>query len=216
MEAEVLTDQIAKRIKVARVLSGLTRKQFCKKYNVNEHTYQSWEQGKVKFSYANASKIADFFQQEDVRCTAHWLLTGLGIQPTSTNSHAIYIKDFQSNTSLNEAENIEKENNYFKEINNNAITCVISDDALAPAYLQHDRVGGIILEDQKYSLHFNTPCIIQLPDNRILVRIFTPGNIPNRYNLWSINPKTLAEEPILYNSPVILVAPVVWWRRPLG
>lgn len=211
MSCETLARQVAKRIKVARVLSGLSRKQLCDKYNLNEHTYQSWEQAKVNFSKHNADRLSDLFRKENVICTAEWLLTGLGVQPT--NMLEYQKNDEAQNNQLNSFEIIEKEVSTFEQLNKDSITCVIIDDALAPIFKPHDRVGGIITNEEDYNLFFNQPCIVRLPDERVFVRIFTPGNQERKYNLWSSNQQTTAKEPIISNTNVSLVAPIAWWRR---
>ena len=57
------------RIKIERVIIGMTQTDLAKKMNVQTSTVQQWENGKIDMPVSRLCKLADFFG-----CTTDWLL----------------------------------------------------------------------------------------------------------------------------------------------
>lgn len=71
------------RIRHARELSGLSRRAFARRFNVNLSTLQAWEENRYKKGLASAAaqELANVFQSLGVMVTPEWLLSGAGEAP---------------------------------------------------------------------------------------------------------------------------------------
>ena len=88
-----------KRVRSARMLTGLTRKKFEEKYKIHENTLKSWEspkQSQQGLTEKGAKRLIEALKNESINCTVEWLMTGAGHGPKLTNTHSVYSKKSRS------------------------------------------------------------------------------------------------------------------------
>ena len=72
---------IGSRIASLRILAGITREEFCRKYKVNEYTLQAWELGRNKMRKQAAEKLCEILNTEkDIVCTIEWIYFGKWVE----------------------------------------------------------------------------------------------------------------------------------------
>ena len=77
-----------------------------------------------------------------------------------------------------------------------------------------DGVGGKRLYGEAIANAIGKNCIVVTLDNQILCRRVAQGNGTGNFNLYSINPNTLANPPHLYDVKLVSAAPITRvWKR---
>jgi SOS-response transcriptional repressor LexA len=105
---------------------------------------------------------------------------------------------------------IQKEIDFFKNNNPNAITIMVSDDTMEPIYSQGDFVGGIQhFETSKIDQGVGQDCIIEISDGVFFRRLIQRKE---GYALVCLNPQTQVEEPVIFSKKILAAAPVIWHR----
>lgn len=208
--ADDSSDAVAKRIKSARSLAGLTRNDF-EKYGISPHTLQAWELGRNPLSSKGAQRLITALQKAGVNCSIEWLLKGIGFGPSSKKSTETLFQRLEPQKSVDwDAETvIQKEIEFFCHINENAVVLRLPDDSMQPIYQPGDYVGGNQLDSQDIDQALGYDCIVEIPEGKFFRRFVERET---GYALICLNPKTTHTEPVIYCQDIISVAPVVWHR----
>jgi DNA-binding transcriptional regulator YiaG len=177
-----------KRVKLARSLVNLTRKDMLEKYNINPNTINAWEQGTNCLTEKNAFKLFEAFQQEGLLITTEWLL--YGENPNLSNTFTLENKNKTLQDILNIRGDLKilDEINYFRQNNINSTSVMISDDALFPIFCAGDYVGGINLPNKNWEELIGQFCIILTEDEQVLTRKIFDYRSKNVFMVGSINP----------------------------
>lgn len=202
---------IGQRIKRARTLAGLSRKDL-DSYGISAHTIQSWELGRNPLHAKKAAKLVEIFHKKGISCSVDWLLEGTGSSPSILGETlSLYPKiDHSVGHVLNNENVIQQEIEHFKLLNANAKVIMISDDAMEPRYVCGDYVGGIaILESNKFDECVGYDCIVETPDGLFFRRF---GKRDSLYLLSCLNHQTKVSEPLIMVEKILSIAPVVWHR----
>lgn len=77
---------MGQRIKRARMLAGLSRKDLEEKHGISPHTLQSWELGRNPINRTKAANLVEILHQYDVSCSIDWFLEGTGKGPSVIES----------------------------------------------------------------------------------------------------------------------------------
>lgn len=190
-----------KRIKLARQIAGLTRKDMAAKYDINDNTIQSWEKGVNLLTEQKAQKLVTAFVEAGLSITTEWLLSGhdpilfgelFSTAEISTNKN----QEFKDVIKIDKDFKILDEIKYFRSTNDNAIVATVTDDSLMPFFKIGDYIGGTYTpEEQLQSLvgHF---CIIILENGSTLVKKIFKYCDNNQFIIGSVNPLTTIQEPI--------------------
>lgn len=179
-----------RRMQHLRDLSGLSRQEFCDKYNINRRTLKSWELGDYKGIPENsATKVLDSYFEEGIQCELPWLMHGTGQPPTFTQK-----------------KQIEKELEMFKQNNPNYIILLINDRAMEPHFYSKDWVAGIKRQGKDIQKLIGLNCIIETADEQVLVRHLEAGSKKDHYTISCTN-QTLKD------IPLKSAAQVIWMRR---
>lgn len=208
-----MSNDQAKRLKLLRKISGLTITQLSTKYTISESTIKYWEsESGGKLSKKGAHKIIDAMRQEGIQCNLNWLLQGVGPYPQLLDIR--HGTPLPLNSNISEEMEINREIDFFCQQNRNAITVALIDDSLEPLYLMHDTVGGILLVENAIKQVIGKICIVKTKDNQTLVKKVLPGSTQEVYNLFSINPHSSINPPILTDIEIISAAPIsrIWKR----
>jgi len=156
-----------RRIKTARSLAGISRKDLESKYGISMHTLQSWELGRNPITEKAASKLVEIFHSSGVHCSAQWLLSGSGKSPSLLDSEFTPYPtlDKQISSLLTQENTVQKEIEFFKTNNPNAMVIMVSDDTMEPAYNRGDFVGGIqYLRSSDIEECIGHDCIVEISE----------------------------------------------------
>ena len=202
----------ARRIKMTRTLAGISRKDLEDKYGISMHTLQSWELGRNPLTEKAESRLVEIFHSTGVSCSMQWLLEGLGKSPALLDSEfSPYPTIDNGMASLFVQENtIQKEIEFFKINNPNAIVIMVSDDTMEPVYSNGDFVGGIQYRDsQKIEECVGHDCIIEIGDGTFFRRLMKRKN---GYSLVCVNAQTETDEPVIFAKNILAATPIIWHR----
>lgn len=209
-----------KRLKLLRSMTGLSKKEFCKKYKISSTSLHYWENAASNgISKKGALKVVKNLHMDGVHCTIAWLSHGLGIHPQFIDvryAENITVSDDQEALNISDIKIIHYEIERFRQLNSGAIAFAIVDDGMDPFYRINDYVGGK-RQLTNFNRFIDQDCIIETEDKQLFCRRFAAGNLAGFYNLYCVNPKTSVYPPILYNVKIISVVPITrLWRRNLS
>ncbi|MCL5260076.1 MAG: hypothetical protein M1561_00110 [Gammaproteobacteria bacterium] len=207
-----------KRLRLLRRMSGLTLNQLADKYDIGISTIKYWECAKSEgLSAKGAKKILSAMLQEGINVSFMWLMYGVGLPPHFIDARFC---NQELTNSLNNSSSLESEASITDEISlfcnkiPNSITLTIFDDSMEPLFTSGDGVGGKRLYGSDLTKAIGKNCIIETADNQIICRKIAQGNGAENFNLFSINPHTVANPPFLYDVKIVSAAPIVRiWKR---
>lgn len=172
------------RLRLARQLVNLTRKQISNKYNINPHTLHAWEKGANCISEEKASMLATILKNEGLDISTEWILTG-----DTSNYLELEQSKIKDAVNLQEDIKIFNEIDYFKKRVPNSIVTLITDNSLSPLFIKGDYVGGIIAPQHEYKKLEGSCCIVILDNHEIVSRkIISISDSDNQVFICSINP----------------------------
>jgi len=208
-----MSNDQAKRLKLLRKISGLTIHQLSTKYNLSESTIKYWEsESGGKISEKGAHKIIEAMRKEGVQCSSHWLLQGIGAYPQLIDVRVG--STLPLNENISDEMQLNREIDFFCQQNQNVITITLTDDSLEPLFSNQDTVGGIRIFSDDIKKCIGKICIIETEDNQIVVKKILQGEKPDLYHLYSINPLSTINPPIITNATIKSAAPVTRvWKR---
>ena len=179
-----------RRMQDLRNLTGLSRQEFCDKYNINRRTLKSWELGDYKGIPENsAAKVLPAYLKEGVRCELQWIMHGTGQPPT-----------------LTQKKQIEKELKMLKQNDPNYIILLVNDNSMEPYFYPDDYVAGIKRKGKEIQNLIGLNCIIETTDKQALLRRLEAGSKKDHYNASCANQT-------LKNIQLKSAAQVIWIRR---
>lgn len=120
------------RIRMLRIILGVSREDFCAKHEINLNTLISIELDRLKISAKQMNKIISAFDKEGLHVEALWIMEAKGAAPTRLLNEV----DPQGSTFL------ENWASFFKN-NRNAVITHVKNDAMEPFYESGDWVGGV-------------------------------------------------------------------------
>lgn len=208
------------RLRILRNMTGLTINELSERYNIGTSTIKYWETAKQEgLSVKGAKKIIDSLVKEGIHCSFTWLMHGLGIGPQYIYSGFGEDKENLNllQVALEDEQVIYKEVDLFLKESYNAITLVVYDNSMEPFYRFGDTVGGIRLYGENIDLALGKNCIVETEKHNVLCRRLEQGNGKNKYTLASVNSRTTATPPNLFDIEIKSVAPVsrCWLRSTL-
>lgn len=201
-----------RRIKMARTLAGISRKDLEEKHGISIHTLQSWELGRNPLTEKTAAKLIDIFHSTGVSCSKKWLLEGVGKSPSLLDSEFVPYPSGDKDIAplLAKEGAIQKEVDFFKTHNPNAVVIMVSDETMSPRYMQGDFVGGIQYHTaQEINDCLGHDCIIETSEGTFFRRFMQRKS---GYALVSLNPQTTIDDPVIFTKHVLAAAPVIWHR----
>ena len=178
-----------KRLAIARKLANLTRKNIKDKYNIAPSTVQAWEKGVNYLNEDKADILIKLLNKEGLNITKKWLLYGEE-KTLSLKTQNDLEPDLRDILNIQGDLKIFEEIKYFKRINANSISIMISDDSLIPLFSEGDYVGGINFFGKKILSLVGKCCIITLGDNNIVVKKIFDHHKGDLFTIGNINPLT--------------------------
>lgn len=202
----VLTQTSGSRIKLARNMLGLSRKELEDSFQISVNTLQAWESDKNTLTDKGAKKLNEIFIRLGLLCTEDWFLTGNGRAP-------ILFQDMPAlPNEMNEDLCILREIEAFKAINPEPIVVIISDNGMEPMYAIGDFVGGNKKTNTQIESLIGENCIIETFQGDIFVRKLLKGSKGQLYSLVCINIGT-DQQPIIPDIKIKCAARIVLHRR---
>lgn len=204
-----------KRIKTARLLAGLSRKDMEEKFSISASTLQAWEIGKNPLNEKSANKLIEIFNSMMLICSSEWLLYGIGTPPRTLAELQKISNIDVSNETVNWSDEIaiQKEIDYFCTINKSSIVILINDDGMEPIYALGDYVGGKKHFSNQINSTVGMNCIVQLTDQSIYVRKVMKCLTNGLFNLFCNNPNSHVIDPVLSGVDLVFSAPIIWHRK---
>jgi transcriptional regulator with XRE-family HTH domain len=221
---ETKLDEIKKeravRVKWLRTLTGLSRRDFAKRYGIPPGTIQNWEEGKGGgITEKGAHRIVSVLQSANIHASFEWLMHGVGADPVPPTSVRRYVTAeasakyaTQSDTDQ-ELQWIESEMALFCQHYVDAVTIQVDDDSMQPYFYPNDQVAGVRLYGLNMQNAVGKHCIVLTKDGHQLLRFVKKSQLPGFYNLACTNFKTDVKHAYLYDVELVSAAPVIWVRR---
>jgi HTH-type transcriptional regulator, cell division transcriptional repressor len=207
-----------KRLRLVRKMSGLTLNELAEKHHLSISTIKYWECAKKQgLSSKGAKRIIAAMQSQGVQCSYMWLMHGIGLPPQfldvrfgNGNKKIPQIDE----ATFEEEKTIAQEIALFCEKITDAITLTVFDDAMEPVYSVGDGVGGKRFYGEELAKVVGKNCIVETADHQLLCRRVAQGSDANNFNLYCVNPYTIANPPHLYEIKLLSAAPIsrVWKR----
>lgn len=207
----------AKRLRILRKMSGLTRSDFTRKYNISASNFQNWEGPRYGgLTESAAIKFLECVRTEIISSSLEWLMYGSGAAPTIL-PNAFEVDSTPNRTTNNPSnlelpESIQNELNHFCNNNNNTLECILQDDSMQPYFRSDEVVAGVSYRGYHLASTIGKDCIILLTDGRKLLRHVIAHQDSNRYNLIAHNLKSKAADLVCYQTEIVEAAPVLWRR----
>ena len=214
------TEAKAKRLKSARALTGLSRRQIEQLYNISENTFRLWENpssiGKG-LSEKGAARVADMLKKAGIICTIEWLLYGAGDGPKAhsdiLNNVVTPLENIFNVPEVKWSDEIILEEiEAFRRLNPDPIAIRVNDDSMEPYLQQGDYVAGNRKYGHDMEKYVGLICIIETADcTQICRRLDKDKN--NTFILSCLNHNTRVDQPVVYGVKCHSVAQVVWIRK---
>ncbi|MGA2655608.1 MAG: helix-turn-helix transcriptional regulator [Gammaproteobacteria bacterium] len=202
----------AKRVLGLRKMTGLSRREFAKRYGVAPGTLQHWEDIHGNgLTEKGAKRLIKALQTSGIYCSCEWLMQGVGPGPRFEHSHGTNMV-----LSINKEQEliyIEQELTLFYQHYKEAIDCIVQDDGMWPQFKINDRVAGYRYYHDAIAQCLNQECIVMTTTGDLLVRELRKSEVPQHYTLACSNPRTSVAKPIIYDVQLVSAAPVIWIRR---
>jgi transcriptional regulator with XRE-family HTH domain len=144
----------ASRIKSLRLMSGLSRRDFCLKHNISENTLTAIELDKLKLSQKQLYKLLEAFHQDGISCSEEWVISGEGQFP--------YLEKYGKERNQNIELNIFEDLSFIKKNRHNVIVVCVEDNAMEPYYKIGDYLIGLYIDD--ISSLSGQKCLVKLDD----------------------------------------------------
>lgn len=198
---------ISQRIRYLRGLMGLDRPSMQARHQIKVTSLEKWESGSVNITPKNITRLINAALDHSIECTSEWLINGEGLPPRTVLQSTI---NQSSNVIENKTVNILRDLTYFRNTYPNGITLMVTDDSMAPFFVNGDFVGGefVNLEDLKSCL--DRPCIVETTDGKKRIRRI--GYDRGKWLLFGTNIKHTGSPYAEFDVNISKVAPIFWHR----
>lgn len=222
LQPETSAKARAARLKRIRNLANLSRKEICKKADININTLTGWELARHGgLTAKGAEKVIALLANEGIKVTLDWLLYEIGAGPRMVSEPISKTKPNPEKIDLNpsdfskEKELIAQELLLFRSHHKRTFDLIVSDDGMFPYYRIGDYVAGIPFYGKDIYSFVGEVCIIQLENGQTVLRRLKKGAEENTFHLFCVNLETTVPKPILSDIKVKSVSPIIWHRRPI-
>lgn len=195
----------AERIKLARNMLGLSRKEIEERFHISANTLQSWELGRNILTTKGAKRLSTFFVRQGLLCSDSWLLTGEGQLPKLLEGSESLPQ------TLTEDLVILSEIEAFKAINSDPVIIIIRDDSMEPVYNFGDYVAGNKRVGNDIARLVGTHCIVETGQGDTFVRKVLLGSKRSLFSLACINNYSQTQ-PIIPDVKLRYAAQIIWHR----
>lgn len=211
----------AKRMRILRKMSGLTRSDFNRRYNISASNFQNWEGPRYGgLTESAAIKFLDCIRREGISSSLEWLMYGSGPAPSILPNafDALECHTQQSKSMLQRTEiplEVQNELNHFRSHHDNVLEFLLEDDSMRPFFIPNEMLAGVVYRGHHLISTVGKDCIVILSNGKKLFRHIASHTENNRFNLVSHNWRSNTSDLLLHQVEIIEAAPVVW-RRLVG
>ena len=206
------------RLKTARRIAGLSKRELQENHALNAHTLASLEINRSVLSKEWGEQFCDALQLEKVLCTSQWLFTGEGYAPKRLEDEEATLllqaaRAKKAPPVCDEQSAITKELEVFRNGHMDNIVTIVQDDAMLPHYEFGDYVGGRRISPNNWGVMLGKNCIIEIAPQQFLIRHLGFEEQRQQYLLSAINPQSNVPRPLLYMDKIFCIAQVVLVRK---
>lgn len=202
----------AQRLKRLRKTTGLSRKDFSKKYDISPGTLQNWETARFGgLTEKGANLMVRALKCEQIFCSFEWLMYQSGQGPNIDNAS----RPPQAKSIKPTASKIESDLAYYKNKHPNCLYTFIEDDTMTPYFRQGQVVAGIKRLEKQIQDFFGHICIVQTTClNAPIIRVIKPSSKDKHYHLIHLNTLAPSQTDLGKNYLIKQFAPIEWIRWP--
>ncbi|MEN8236009.1 MAG: hypothetical protein ABFQ95_00440 [Pseudomonadota bacterium] len=205
------------RLKMARRISGLSKKYLQDKYHLNAHTLASLEISRSILSEEWGKQFCRALQEEKVLCSPEWLFKGTGTPPKRLQDREAALlleqKRVEDCKVFNDEVAITSEVKTFCAGHKDNMVAIVKDDAMSPFFEFGDYVGCRRVPLGSIDQMLGEKCLIEPEPGEYLVRHFTYDDNTSQYLLSAANPKSTINRPLLFIKKPVSVSQIIWIRR---
>lgn len=202
----------AQRLKRLRKTTGLSRKDFSKKYNISPGTLQNWETARFGgLTEKGANLIISALRCEQIFCTFEWLMYQSGSGPNFE-----HIEQTNKNTEKKRKQSTPKEDFLvFENINPNVIHIKTDDNTMLPHFRSNQLLAGTKKPNKQLSNYNGHICIIKTNClNKLVVRMIQAHPTEEHlFHLVHLNPLACSITDLNKLYKIEYFAPIEWIRN---
>lgn len=202
------------RVKIVRMLTVCSRKEFSRITGISENTLKLWEEpakNRHGITQKGALRLIEAVKNLDINCSFEWLMYGVGISPTITRMQKTKGTSKLEEKNWDEEESILKDIEAFKHNNLNAVVVIVTDGSLLPFYQYGDYVGGHKRTGLEIDSLIGSICITELAKGSVIRKIIEK-NQDGSYNLLAVNVDKSVLQPYMQNVSLVSAAKIIWHR----
>jgi phage repressor protein C with HTH and peptisase S24 domain len=109
---------------------------------------------------------------------------------------------------------IKEELQLFQTMHPDNLVCLIDNDSMHPLYYTGDIVAGEKLTGKNMELANGIDCIVEIEENKLVVRRIKIARFTDSFDLYVINPEASLEFPPLRNIKINALAPIIRIWKP--
>ena len=193
-----------------RKTTGLSRKDFSKKYKISPGTLQNWETARFGgLTEKGANLMISALKCEQIFCSFEWLMyqSGSGPQIESKTVPSILQKKEKNST-------VQDDLNIFLKINSGAIHHFIDDNTMTPHFTKGQLVAGTKKSLKYLSLFLGHICLVKTTClNKLVLRVIKPFDLKkHQYHLIHLNPLEPSMTDLNKLYQLEYFAPIEWIR----
>lgn len=202
----------AQRLKRLRKTSGLSRKDFSKKYNISPGTLQNWETARFGgLTEKGANLIISALKCEKIFCTFEWLMYQSGSGPKFDHIEPqIQVKGKEK-----KASSANEDLKVFQKLNPNTLHLQIDDDSMAPHFTRKHLIAGTRKSYKQLNAFWGHVCLVKTAClDKLVLRLIKPyKSNKDLFYLIHLNPLEDSITNLNQLYTIDYFAPVEWIRK---
>ena len=200
----------SKRLMCMRGMIGLSRREFCEKYDLSPGTLQNWETARFGgLTEKGAKRMMMHFKEEGVYCSFKWLMYGEGEEARLMDALAETERQ-----AIVRRSSLQADVNAMNALHLDAVTMGIIDDSMMPVLTKGSYVMGTRHYADAIKQCVNQVCVVEMSDGVRYVRLLRASHVEGRYNLHVYNPLTKVYPSTFIEVKISMAAPIFWIRKP--
>lgn len=189
-----------RRLKQARLLTGMTITDLTQDRFINYNTFCAWESGRhAGLTLKGAKKAVKRLGEQGVECSLEWLMSGIGHPPRRMSDQAT-VQDTGQSLTIEALKTLKSQFPGF-------VVCPITDDAMLPLYHKGDYLLGPQINKGELKRFADQPVIAMLNSGEIVVRMVQ--TLPDHKEIKLVANNPLSLSPKIWDSSIEKLAVVL-------
>lgn len=217
IESDESAVAVGKRLKLLRVMAGLSRLSLAQLAGVSKTSISYWEHGTYRsISPRSLKKILEAAKEKGVICSESWLISGVGEPPKPLQSLVTSSQtNIETNLTLDSLSQNPEITEFLSHHSSQGKTVIlkVEHNGMSPFFEQGDILGGVFIPTKKLTLPNEAICIVKI-NGKLDVRKIRKGSTSNNFNLsYFAYDKNLSAPFELIDIPLESAAPIIrMWR----